>query len=94
MNEKCKKALDLLEKVVDYREDYYISYQVACEEWNAIETIKQQLQVYKDKEDKLRELVKENEIEKVNEYHKNTYTSCLVNGYEVLQILNEGSDGE
>ena len=56
--------------------------------------LKQQLQAYKDKEDKLRELVKENEIEKVNEYHKNTYTSCLVNGYEVLQILNEGSDGE
>ena len=50
----------------------------------------QQLQAYKEKEDKLRELVKENEIEKVNEYHGNTYTSCLLNGYDILQILNEG----
>lgn len=49
--------------------------------------LEHQLQTYKDREDKLRELVKESETTYYTE--DEAVGDCIVNGKDILQILNE-----
>lgn len=50
--------------------------------------LKQQLQSYKQKEDKLRELVEENKYIYYTE--DEAVEDCVIDGKYILQILNEG----
>ena len=57
---------------------------------NDYKNLEQQLQAYKDKEDKLREYILENTYE--NEYNIDLCTHDNKLLEPILQILNEGSD--
>ena len=90
--EKLKKKIKTMVKKAKLKDD--LIYEGKAEMKNRFDTqimeLQQQIQSYKGKEDKLRELVKSNERQMI--IHSTETTVCSINGWDILRIINEGDD--
>lgn len=92
----CEVLLKQLQSYKDKEDKYLdeidllkVDYAKSLENENTLRyTIKKYLKEFKQKEDKLRELVKENEHTYYTE--DEAVEDCVVDGKYILQILNEG----
>lgn len=91
--EKLKKRIKNMIKKAKIKDD--LIYEGKAEMQNKFDTqimeLQHQIQSYKGKEDKLRELVKSNERQMI--IHSTETTVCSINGWDVLKII-EGDDKE